>query len=110
VQLSVRGDYRGDSKALITKAEGFALSLCPAVTFVRELPFASRLAGRGQQLVWFHPCVKQGAEKKPQYRSGCSRQCLSSAKPDLMPGKATGRARLARVPVIKQKCGRVACN
>ncbi len=57
---TVRRDYRGDSKALIIKVEGFALSLCPAVTFMRELPFASLLAGRGQQFVWFHPCMKGG--------------------------------------------------
>lgn len=57
VQVSVMEDYRGDSRAFIIKAEGIALlSVCPGVTFVRELPFASLLVGRGQQFIWFHPC------------------------------------------------------
>lgn len=105
MQLSVRGDYRGDSKALIMKVEGIALSLCPAVTFMRELPFASLLAGRGQQFVWFHPCMKKGTDKKLPYHS---RQCLSSAKLDLLPGEATGCACLVRMQMVKQNCGRVA--
>lgn len=108
MQLSVRGDYRGDSKVLIIKVEGFTLSFCPAVTFMRELPFASLLAGRGQQFVCFYPYTKWGADKKLLYGSGCPRQCLSSAKLDLVPAEAPGCPCLVRMQVIKQKCGGVA--
>lgn len=60
VQVSVMEDYRGDSRAFIIKAEGIALlSVCPGVTFVRELPFASLLVGRGQQFICSTECGRQ---------------------------------------------------
>lgn len=108
MRLSVRGDCRGDSKALIIQVEGVTISLCPAVTLMRELLLASRLAGRAQQFVWYHSCVMGETDKKLLYHSGCSWQCLSSAKPYLVPGEAARCACFFRMQVLRQNHRRVA--
>jgi len=107
VQVSVMEDYRGDSRAFIIKAEGIALlSVCPGVTFVRELPFASLLVGRGQQFIWFHPCSMECGKQEGFKLLLLSQvmSVLSKARPNSWWGNR--HVCLVKMQVIKQKGGR----
>lgn len=107
VQVSVMEDYRGDSRAFIIKAEGIALlSVCPGVTFVRELPFASLLVGRGQQFIWFHPCSTECGRQEGFKLLLLSQvmSVLSKARPNSWWGNR--HICLVKMQVIKQKGGR----
>jgi len=107
VQVSVMEDYRGDSRAFIIKAEGIALlSVCPGVTFVRELPFASLLVGRGQQFIWFHPCSTECGRQEGFKLLLLSQvmSVLSKARPNSWWGNR--HVCLVKMQVIKQKGGR----
>lgn len=107
LQVSVMEDYRGDSRAFIIKAEGIALlSVCPGVTFVRELPFASLLVGRGQQFIWFHPCSMECGKQEGFKLLLLSQvmSVLSKARPNSWWGNR--HVCLVKMQVIKQKGGR----
>ena len=102
-QVSVMEDYRGDSRAFIIKAEGIALlSVCPGVTFVRELPFASLLVGRGQQFICSTECGRQEGFKLLLLSQVMS--VLSKARPNSWWGNR--HVCLVKMQVIKQKGGR----